>query len=323
MAIITIGLSCFDQFFYINRWPKENTKNFSSDFIESGGGPCANAAWLLGLWGECVYFSGHLQNDIYGQKIIDEFHDVGVNTDYVIFNNQMLTPLASILVNQLNGSRTIITRKQNYPPRMTFEEKLKIDELITHLTYDDKKEVITILIDGHEPELSEYIIQRMPDARVVMDAGSLRESNLNLAKYTDYLVASENFACELSGIEKFTSDIQLNEALTELNKLSRGQPFITLGERGCAYLKNGIPTISPAFICNAIDTTGAGDVFHGAFTYGVHYNWHIDNIILFASLAAAISVEKKGVRESIPDLADVHNAINQYERSREKYFTSF
>ncbi|MBW5408652.1 carbohydrate kinase family protein [Morganella morganii] len=320
MAVISVGLSCFDQFFFLNRWPEENTKNFSGDFIESGGGPCANAAWLLGLWGEDIFYVGHLNHDIYGQKIIDEFHDVGVNTDYVIFNDEMITPLASVLVNQLNGSRTIITRKLISPPRMTFEEKQKIDELITRLTQEDKGEVITVLIDGHEPELSEYILTRLPDARVVMDAGSLRESNLNLAKYTDYLVASENFARDLVEIDKFTTDIQLKTALTELNKLARGTAFITLGEKGCAYLQNGMLTISPAFICNAIDTTGAGDIFHGAFTYGVHYNWHIENIILFASLSAAISIEKKGVRESMPDLADVHNAVNKYERNLKHYF---
>lgn len=57
MAILSIGFSCFDQFFFLNEWPQENTKNFCHDFIESGGGPAANAAWLLGLWGEDVYYS--------------------------------------------------------------------------------------------------------------------------------------------------------------------------------------------------------------------------------------------------------------------------
>lgn len=56
---------------------------------------------------------------------------MGVITDYVIFNDEMITPLASVLVNQLNGSRTIISASWFSPPRMTFEEKLKIDELIT------------------------------------------------------------------------------------------------------------------------------------------------------------------------------------------------
>ena len=56
MAILSIGFACFDQFFFLNEWPQENTKNFCHDFIESGGGPAANAAWLLGLWGEEVYY---------------------------------------------------------------------------------------------------------------------------------------------------------------------------------------------------------------------------------------------------------------------------
>lgn len=320
MALISIGLSCFDQFFFMNCWPEENTKNFSSDFIESGGGPCANAAWLLGLWGEDIYYVGHLNQDIYGQKIISEFQEIGVNTDYVIFNDEMITPLASILVNQLTGSRTIVTRKLLVPPRLTFDEKGKIDELINKLTQKDTGEVVTILIDGHEPELSEYIIEKLPGARVIMDAGTLRESNLNLAKYTDYLVASENFSRDLIEIDQFTSENQLKTALIELNKLARGQAFITLGEKGSAYLLNGRLVISPAFICNAIDTTGAGDVFHGAFTYGVHYNWHIENIILFASISAAIAIEKKGVRAAMPNLADVHNSANQYERNLKVFF---
>ncbi len=50
------------------------------------------------------------------------------------------------------------------------------------------------------------------------------------------------------------------------------------------------------------------------------YSWHIDNIILFASLTAAISIEKKGVRESMPDLAVVHHSLNSYERNLTQYF---
>ena len=75
-----------------------------------------------------------------------------------------------------------------------------------------------------------------------------------------------------------------------------------------------------SWLCIAIDTTGVGDVFHGAFTYGVHYSWRSDNIILFASLTAAISIEKKGVRESTPDLAVVHHSLNSYERNLTQYF---
>ncbi|MCZ5798152.1 PfkB family carbohydrate kinase, partial [Escherichia coli] len=58
--------------------------------IESGGGPAANAAWLLGLWGEEVYYIGHLQQDLYGQRIIDEFAEAGVDTSQVVFSDDMI-----------------------------------------------------------------------------------------------------------------------------------------------------------------------------------------------------------------------------------------
>lgn len=318
MAILSIGFSCFDQFFFINEWPQENTKNFCHDFIESGGGPCANAAWLLGLWGENIHYIGHLNDDIYGKRIIQEFAQAGVNTGHVIFSDEMITPLASVLVNRLSGSRTIVTRKMQVPPALTFDQKLKLDELAEKLIATD--EPTTILIDGHEPEISEYMLKRLPAARVVMDCGSLRQSNLQLAPYTDYFVVSEHFARDYMGMDALNTEADLKSALLSLNEICRGEAFITLGEKGCAFLKNGLLQIVPGWLCNAMDTTGAGDIFHGAFTYGVHYSWHIDNIILFASLAAAISIEKKGVRESMPDLAVVHNSLNSYERNLQQYF---
>ncbi|HCI5705115.1 TPA: kinase, partial [Klebsiella pneumoniae] len=164
------------------------------------------------------------------------------------------------------------------------------------------------------------LIKKLPNARVVMDGGSLRASNIKLAAWTDYFVASEHFARDYMSYRSLSTEAEIKAALIELNKICRGEAFITLGEKGCAFLKSGMLQIVPSWLCNAVDTTGAGDVFHGAFTYGVHYSWHIDNIILFASLTAAISIEKKGVRESMPDLAVVHHSLNSYERNLTQYF---
>ncbi len=91
----------------------------------------------------------------------------------------MITPLASVLVNRLTGSRTIITRKMQTPPSLTYDQKLKLDDLAERLIAAE--EPVTILIDGHEAEISEYLIKKLPNARVVMDGGSLRASNIKLA----------------------------------------------------------------------------------------------------------------------------------------------
>jgi len=318
MTILSVGFACYDQFFFTTAYPKENSKAFSYDFIESGGGPCANAAYLLGLWGENIYYLGHLNDDIYGKKIVSEFTEVGVNTQHIIFSDQMVTPLASIIVNNQNGSRTIVTRKLNLPPSLTSLDKERLDKFVSNLRKNERE--LTILIDGHEPELSEYIIQQFPQAKIVMDAGSLRESNLDLAKYTDYLVASENFALSYAGIESFTNKKQLETVLKQIESITKGKAFITLGEKGCAYLSRHKVKIIPGFVCQAVDTTGAGDIFHGAFIYGVSYGWDIEDTITFASLVAAISIERKGVRNAMPNLFEINKEENRFERNLTDYF---
>ncbi len=78
------------------------------------------------------------------------------------FSDDMITPLASVLVNRLTGSRTIITRKMQTPPSLTYEQKLKLDDLAERLIASE--EPVTILIDGHEAEISEYLIKKLPNA---------------------------------------------------------------------------------------------------------------------------------------------------------------
>ncbi len=80
-----------------------------------------------------------------------------MDTSQVVFSDDMITPLASVLVNRLTGSRTIITRKMQTPPSLTYEQKLKLDDLAERLIASE--EPVTILIDGHEAEISEYLIE--------------------------------------------------------------------------------------------------------------------------------------------------------------------
>lgn len=306
MAILTIGLSCYDQFFFIPNFPQENRKVFSQALLESGGGPCGNASYLLGLWGVEVFHITTLKNDIYGKNILNELNNVNVNLDYSIVNENQITPLSSILINEKNASRTIITHKNNITTKkISSEDKEKIDYLIASLNSRDETHII--LIDGHEYELSQYIIPKIINKSVVMDAGNIRDSNLELAKYTNYLVASENFAQDLISEKKLVSETHKLKALTEISKISAPNniPIITLGENGVITLQNDELCHYPAYQCNPIDTTGAGDIFHGSFVYGLYKQWDLNKIIYFSSLVAAISIEKKGVRQILPTLDEI------------------
>ncbi len=314
MSIITVGFSCFDQFFFSDLFLKENTKGVATDYLESGGGPAANAAYLLGLWGESVFHAGHVGKDYYAKKIISQLQEVNVDTSLMIESDDMITPLANIIVNTSTGSRTLLVRKQDAPPKL---ELLLIPEHIN---------CHAILLDGHEEELSLELVKKFPNSPVVMDAGSVRNSVLNLAKYTDYFVASEPFALKYCGLDFFENKRQIFDVILKIAQICKGQVFITLGDKGCAYIPEvvnlgtirskksiyslpkveSLRIVSP-YKCNALDSTGAGDIFHGAFTYGVSKKWPIEKIIDFSNKTAAISVEKKGVRASMPSLSDVES----------------
>lgn len=308
MAIITIGMSCYDQFFYIPNFPKENRKVFSTNYLQSGGGPCGNASYLLSLWGEEVYHITTLKNDLNGMFVVDELENIGVNLDYSLINQDQVTCTSTILVNKENASRTIITHKNQSGKIISKEDKENLDKFINELNKSQNKHVV--LIDGHEYELSEYILSRLDHKIVVMDAGNVRESNLKLAKYTDYLVSSENFAQDLIKANDLSDLKNQLKALKAIKKICNKNniPVITMGENGVIALINNKIVHYPSYKCLPVDTTGAGDIFHGAFCYGIYYQWDLEKTIYFSSLTSAISIEKNGVRDAMPTLTEVDQA---------------
>lgn len=80
MAILSIGFACFDQFSFSMNGPGRIPKTFVMILLKAAAVRRPMRLWLLGLWGEEVYYIGHLQQDLYGQRIIDEFAEAGVDT---------------------------------------------------------------------------------------------------------------------------------------------------------------------------------------------------------------------------------------------------
>ena len=89
------------------------------------------------------------------------------------------------------------------------------------------------------------------------------------------------------------------------NKYPNANITITLEEHGALYHSGNQIKIMPGLKCNAVDTTGAGDIFHGAFVYGLANNFDMDKIITLANIAGGLSVQKIGSRLSIPTLSEV------------------
>lgn len=101
------------------------------------------------------------------------------------------------------------------------------------------------------------------------------------------------------------NEMDYEKAINQLKALNRGQIVITLGERGLIYEENNQIKQLAAYNVNAIDTTGAGDIFHGAFAYGLVKGFTLLSNLKFSSMASAISVETIGGRKSIPNVEEV------------------
>ena len=298
MKVLCLGHISYDIIFPLKGFIEENKKIRIKEKIECGGGPASNAAYLLGKWGIETYIAGVVGNDLYGNEIKNEFEISNVNTKYLEIRNDFETDNSIIINNQLNGSRTILTY---------IKEKEKMQEL--HLDFEPD----IILIDGHEFEESKRIITKYPKAIVVLDAGRASKEVVELAKMVNYVVASKDFAEEVTGIKiNYDDQETLKQLYSRLESMFSGMIVITLEDKGCIYKYNGELGIMDALEVEALDTTGAGDIFHGAFVYGLTKGYNINMVLTIATIAGSLSVTKVSGR-AVPSKEEMRRYIHDFE----------
>lgn len=299
MKVLCIGHTAYDITVLTDGYPKENVKYRVEKRIDCGGGPASNAAYLLGKWGIKTYIASVVGNDIYGKRIKKEFTDVGVDTTYLELSNKYKTTSSFIIVNKKNASRTVFTYRN---PQM------RINDMDININPD------YILVDAQELELSLKMIKKYPKAITILDAGRAKYANIKLGKIVDYLVTSRNFAEDFTGMKIDINDNNsLNNVYNSLEKDFKGHIVITLEEHGCLYKEDGIVKLMPGYKVIAKDTTGAGDIFHGAFVYALINKYNYADVMRISNIAGALSVREIGGRYSVPDLKEV---LRIYEKSK-------
>ena len=297
MKILCIGHSSWDMTVPVDDYPIENTKYRFSEKYSAGGGPASNAAYLLGKWGIETVIATTIGSDDFGTKIKKEFQDIKVNTEYIETNYEKETSFSFILINKKNGSRTVFNVATEHPA-------------LKKLNYDFTPDII--FTDGHDYGATQNAISKYQNAISVIDAGRITPELLELCKYIKYIVCSKGFAETVTGMKfDFNNPQSLVNIYTKLqNKYPNSNLTITLEEHGCLYTSGNEIKIMPGLKLTPVDTTGAGDIFHGAFTYGLANGFDMDKIVTFANIAAGLSVTKMGSRLSIPSLSEVMDYYN-------------
>lgn len=288
MKIVCVGHAAYDITFPLDGFVKENTKTRVDELVECGGGPACNVAYLLGKWGMKTTFLGMVGNDYYGRKIKQELESVGVDTTYLQMSDEFKTTSSFIISNKQNGSRTILTHRAKNMDMKPIDLPFKPD---------------FILVDGQEYEQSLKIIKDNPQAVTIMDGGNLTKERLELGKKVDYLVCCHEFAESIANMPLKKENY--SQVFLKMKEHFKGNIIITLESNGCLYEIDGKIKVMPSLKMKALDSTGAGDIFHGAFVYALANNFNYEDAILFSNVTAALSVTKIGGRFSIFELDEV------------------
>lgn len=302
--VICCGHAAYDLNFIMNEFPVEDEKYKIDNLVQTGGGPAANAATLLSRWGVSASYAGLVGDDIYGRLILEELKSDGVDISIVEINGGKKTPVSAVIVNESNGSRTLLNRRDAADQPEVTEAAVK--QLVD---LSAKQPPAVLHFDGHALDLSLKMIELFPEAKIVMDAGSFRPATDSLCAKADYAVCSKRYAQEAAGIEDLSSKAGRQNCMRVLKQKYPGCIVVTLGAEGLFYSEPGVDAektvYMPAFQVDSIDSTGAGDIFHAAFSFGLLQNKPLEQNLKMAAAAAAISTTRPGAKPSIPGKDEV------------------
>ena len=282
-----LGQCSLDYIGKIKSYPPVDSKCEFTGLVVQGGGPVATALAALSRWGIPCTFAGVIGDDAFGKQIWTSLETEGIDLQGLLVRNGLESQFAFIAAEPGLGRRTIFWQRPTGPPPAPEE-----------LNSDLIRRAKVFHTDGLFPEASLAAAKAARDAGVpvVVDAGSLREGMLDLARLSDYFIASSAFTRSLTGKDDPVA------ACRKMAAMCPGLAGVTLGKEGYLALDRGRLIRRPAYPVAAVDTTGCGDVFHAGFIYGLLKGWTTDQSLDWGAWAASRVSLKLGGRAGIPPL---------------------
>ncbi|MGB8658630.1 MAG: PfkB family carbohydrate kinase [Candidatus Zixiibacteriota bacterium] len=295
---VGLGVNAVDYLSILHPYPDLDDK---VDVVRSsvqGGGPVPTAMVTLSRLGANVCYVGKVGNDPEGEFVRSELEKEGVDVRYLIVDRKIKTSKAFIWVDQDSGKRTVALDRDR-KNRLSPNEIRFLNSISTKFLH----------LDGREVEINVLLAKwaKRQRAETCLDVGSLRDGVEKLFPYVDHLIVSSRFACG------FTNTSDPFQACRELLKRKFKTVVVTVGEDGCICGRDDEILKSPGFPVKTVDTTGAGDVFHGAFIYGLLKNWSLKKMAKFANACAAMKCRKLGGRAGIPTLKEANDFMEDFK----------
>jgi len=297
--VVGVGHSCLDHICAIEEYPAEDGSTHITSISLQGGGAVATALVAVSRLGVSAGFVGIAGNDMISDEIVHLFAIDHVSTDFLVRRKEAVGLESFVMVNPHTGTRT------KFPQRDCSQ-----DILWNEGVCDAIRHAQVLHLDGTQYSNAVHAAQIAKKAGVTvsLDGCSMQQDNdknKQLASMADILIMNKKYPLRVSGKDTY------EDALLEIATWGPKTIICTLGERGClAVVENKVKGF-PAFTVPAIDTTGAGDVFHGAFLTGMLDGLSLEEDIRFASAVSAIKCMHAGGRSGIPTKAEALRFMNE------------
>src|SRR6195256_4035259 len=269
-----VGLNATDTIIRLPHFPSLNSKvEFRSSAVLPGG-QVASAMVACATWGLRTRYAGKIGDDAFGQLQRDEMECAGVESHWTIALNCQ-SQSSFILVDERSGERTVLWKRD---PRL----ELRPEEIEREWVVRSK----FLHVDGHDCAGAAAAARWAREASipVIADLDNLYPGVEALLENVDYLISSREFPARLTG------DQNLMVSLKTISKrFGNRVAAATLGEDGVLAWDGAAFHYCPAFEISAIDTTGAGDIFHAAFAFALLRGDALPDILEFSCAAAALS----------------------------------
>lgn len=298
--VVGVGINATDTILRLRRFPTLDSKVEILSSEVKPGGQVAGAMVACRRWGMRARYIGKIANDDAGKLQVREMKRERVRARWIRTRGAS-SQTAYILIHEPSGERTVLWKR---------------DPAIAIQPADLKRHFISgakiLLVDGHDTAAATQAArwaceQNIP---VVADLDNLYSGVEALLHFVPFPITSQEFP------ERLTGEKDLLKSLPSISSKFKCRLIAaTLGRLGVIAWEGSRFILCPAFRVRAIDTTGAGDIFHGAFIYGLAHHWPIREILEFSCAAAAINCMAPGARGRIATLTEIAELRAIGERS--------
>lgn len=298
--VVGVGLNATDTLILLPKFPAYAGKVPFTEEILSPGGQVASAMVACANLGLRVKYIGTCGDDHRGVVQMESLQQSGIDISHVQVRRGCPNQTAYILIDESTGERTVLWRREDC---LRLEPEEILPEMITCGRM--------LHIDGHDtPAVARAAeIARQNGIPVTVDVDTIYHGFDRVLPNVDYLIASSEFPGQ------WTSERDPFRALALIQQeYGMKCAAMTLGAHGALALADGKYTYSPAFVVNCVDTTGAGDVFHGAFCYALLQGMSLRDALDLSNAMAAINCTAIGARGGLHLLGQAKALIGRAER---------